>query len=75
MNTLISIASNILYRKENEEYTKFHELIFIADKASYIFSNDGEVVRERELLDYRFTISDKQLDGVITTLKKMKEKK
>ncbi len=80
MNHLISIRTNIIYakkKKENEtdadEYKKFHELIFLVDKPTYRRTNDSDIVREREVEELRFNVSDKAFDEMIKLLVKLKD--
>jgi hypothetical protein len=80
MNHLISIRTNIIYakkKKENEtdkdEYKKFHELIFLVDKPTYRRTNSGDIIREREVEEFRFNISNKGFDEMIKILMKLKD--
>lgn len=73
MNHLLSLRSNIIYSKSKEgEYKRFQELIFLVDKPEYRKSTDGEIVRERGILEMRFTVSElgfEELMNILTALK------
>jgi hypothetical protein len=64
MNHLISINTNIVYSKEEENYKKFFELVFLIDQPKYIRSNAGELVRERVVFSK---------DEVLTIIKEIKQ--
>lgn len=79
MNQLISIRTNILYSKKDkqanethDEYERHQELIFLIDKPSYRFSNEGEIIRERGIDEVRFTVSHKAFDQLLKHLEKLK---
>lgn len=80
MNTLISVRTNIVYAKnkkqdENGEdvFVRHQELIFLVDKPTYRYSNEGEIIRERGLDELRFTVSEKAFDQLIKVLEQLKE--
>ena len=77
MNSLVSIRTNIIYRKEvnagKETYNRHQELIMLVDQPKYTYSNEGEIVRERGLEELRFTVSEKGFQQLIEMLEKMKE--
>lgn len=81
MNTLVSIRTNIVYAKKKkkedshheEEYSRHQELIFLVDKPAYRYSNEGEIIRERQLDELRFTVSEKSFETLIELLKKLKD--
>lgn len=73
MNTLVSVRTNIFYAKKKnqdgkseDEFVRHQELIFLVDKPTYRYSNEGEIIRERGLVDeVRFTVSDKGFEALI----------
>lgn len=73
--SLISVRSNIIYTKHGDEYMKFHELVFVVDESKYKRTNEGEIIREREVSDVRFTISDSKFDALIGLLEHLKNAK
>jgi hypothetical protein len=81
MKHLISISYNKIFKKEvqlfkeEQELTPYYEIVLILDKALYKLNNNREVVRERELEEARFTVSEKSLDFLIGELEKMKKDK
>ncbi len=77
MNHLISVRTNIIYSKSiddegKETYHKFNELIFLTDKPNYRYTNEGTVVRERIVEEFRFTVSEKGFDSLIDILKELR---
>ena len=74
MKSLVSIRTNIFYVKEGEEkYNRHQEIIMLVDKPKYTYLNECEIVRERELEELRFTVSEKDFEQLIKMLEKMKE--
>ena len=80
MNTLVSVRTNIVYAKKKkqdekaeDEFVRHQELIFLVDKPTYRYSNEGEIIRERGLDEVRFTVSDKAFDHLIKLLEKLKD--
>lgn len=78
MNTLKSVRTNIVYAKTKNEkdedvFVRHQELIFLVDKPTYRYSNEGEIIRERGLDEVRFTVSDKAFDQLIKLLEKLKD--
>lgn len=80
MNTLMSIRTNLFYTKKSkinkedkDEFIKQHELIFLVDKPKYSRTNAGEIVRERDIEELRFCVSNEQFDKVIELLKTLKD--
>jgi hypothetical protein len=80
MNQLISIRTNIFYSKEQKAkkddkdlFKKQQELVFLVDKPTYRYSNEGEVIRERGLEEFRFCVSEKAFAQVIDLLTKLKD--
>jgi len=80
MNTLISVRTNVIYSKkkkkdtkEKDEFIKYQELVFLVDKPTYRYSNEGETIRERGLDEVRFTVSQPAFEQLIELLKKLKE--
>lgn len=73
MNHLISVRTNIIYSKTIEEFKRFQELIFLVDQPTYRFSTEGEIIRERQVAELRFTVSDKTFDELIKILLKLKD--
>ncbi len=80
MNSLISIRTNIIYEKVNkendlheDEYKRFNELIFLVDKPVYKFSNEGEIIRERVIEEFRFIVYEKNFDTLIKMLTNLKD--
>ncbi len=82
MKQLLSIRTNILYKKSEkknetdaDEFKKFFELIFLCDKAEYKRTNEGSIIRERGLDETRFVVSEKSMDEFIAQLVQIKEAK
>ena len=80
MNTLVSVRTNIFYAKKKkqdekaeDEFVRNQELIFLVDKPTYRYSNEGEIIRERGLDEVRFTVSDKAFEQLIKLLEKLKD--
>lgn len=80
MNTLVSVRTNIVYAKKKkqdekveDEFVRHQELIFLVDKPTYRYSNEGEIIRERGLDEVRFTVSDKAFEQLIKLLVKLKD--
>lgn len=80
MNHLVSVRHNkvfkeVTYKGENEGgQVKFFEIILILDSASYSLNNSQEIIRNRELKDARFFVSESALDDLIKTLQEIKDK-
>ena len=79
MNTLISVRTNIFYAKKKkkdenseDEFVRHQELIFLVDKPTYHYSNEGEIVRERGIDEVRFVVSDNAFEQLIKHLDKLK---
>lgn len=68
MNTLVSVRTNIFYVKKKDEYIRFKELIFMVDKPTYRYSNEGETIRERGLDEFRLNVSDNTFEELIKIL-------
>jgi hypothetical protein len=75
MNHLISVNTNILYKKEEENYKKYFELVFLVDQPKYIRSNAGEIVRERGIEELRFIVAEDSFDAMIGILTKLRNAK
>lgn len=80
MNTLLSIRSNIVYKKkekknksDEDQFLKFHELIFLVDDPKYSKTNEDEIIRERGVKELRFFVSSKNFEIMIGNLKVMKD--
>ena len=80
MNTLLSVRTNLLYKKkekktkeEPDEFEKHFELVFLVDKAKYQQTNSGEINRERAVDELRFTVSEKSFEELIKILVKFKD--
>jgi hypothetical protein len=80
MNTLVSIRTNIVYAKKpkqdensEDEFVRHQELIFLVDKPTYRYSNEGEIIRERGLDEVRFTVSEKAFETLIKLLTELKD--
>lgn len=77
MNTLVSVRTNIVYAKkkkqDEDEFVRHQELIFLVDKPTYRYSNEGEIIRERGLDEVRFTVSEMAFEQLIKLLEKLKD--
>lgn len=73
MNHLISIRTNILYSKIKDGYRKYQEIIFLIDKPIYRLTNDKDIIREREIEELRFTVSEGAFDEMIKSLVQLKD--
>lgn len=72
MSQLISVRTNIFYSKNGDEYKRNQELIFLLDKPTYKFSNEGEVVRERGIEEVRMMVTESGLEQLIEILQRFK---
>ena len=76
MNHLLQIRSNVLYNKlrnnkeSEDQYQKFHELIFLVDKPSYIQGDDSEnkVILIRGVEELRFIVDQENIQALIDVL-------
>ncbi len=80
MNQLISISQNNYYIKTKDKdgadkFKKYIELVFLVDKPNFIYSNEGEVVRERLLERLAVTLDEKHLDVLILKLLEVQKAK
>ena len=83
MNSLVSVRTNLMYAKkkkkdakDQDEYVRQQELIFLIEKPTYKYSNEGEVIREKSLEEMRFSLpveGIEQLIKLLTQLKDIKE--
>ena len=80
MNTLIQIRTNIYYskkdkkdKKEKDEFIRHNEIILLVDKAKYTHTNSGEIVRERDVDELRFSVTKESLEALIETLTRFKD--
>lgn len=71
---------NIWYAKKKkdsklrqDEFTRIKELIFLYHKPNYKMSNQGDIIQERKLNEFRFSVTDSELDLLIDSLQKLKE--
>lgn len=69
---LITVRTNIFYRKTEGEYEKYYEIIFICQDPQYELSNDLSVQRSRGLEDLRMTVAHENIDTVIEALEELK---
>lgn len=72
----MSVRTNIFYVKKEDEFIRHQELIFLVDKPTYRHSNEGEVIRERGIQEFRFNVSEKAFDQmmiVLSTLQNVEE--
>lgn len=72
MSQLISVRTNIFYSKVGEEYKRNQELVFLVDKPTYKFSNEGEVIRERGIEEVRIMVGEYAYDQLLEILTKFK---
>ncbi len=72
MSQLISVRTNIFYSKVGEEYKRNQELVFLVDKPTYKFSNEGEVIRERGIEEVRIMVGESAYDQLLEILTKFK---
>lgn len=77
MGQLISVATNILYKKvkveEKDVYKKHFELVFLVDEPDFKYSNEGSLIRERKIARQSFNLSEKHFEALIDQLKKLKD--
>ena len=80
MNTLIQIRTNIYYskkdkkdKKEKDEFIRHNEIILLVDKAKYTHTNSGEIVRERDVDELRFSVTKESIEALIETLTRFKD--
>ena len=74
MNQLISVRANVLYVKHDNEYLKVHEVTLLVDESDYRYSTESEVIRDRKINKLIFILPDDAIDGLIDTLKGLKER-
>jgi hypothetical protein len=73
MNSLISIRTNFFYtKKKDDTFAKHYELVFLLEKASYRYTNEEEVIRERGIEEMRFTVSESNFDTMLKLLEQLK---
>lgn len=79
MNTLMSIRTNILYNKkkkvndtDEDEFQRYQELIFLVDKPKYSRTNSGDIIRERDVEELRFVVSDEVYDTMLKLLTELR---
>ena len=76
MNTLKSVRPNIFYVKDNEgNLQKVIELVFLLDKADCRYNTEGEIIRERNIQDFRFLLAESNFDSLIKLLTEIKDLK
>ena len=80
MNTLMSIRTNILYKKKAKaeidddatgdasQFERYQEMIFLIDKPIYSRSNSGEIIRERGVEELRFVVSEAAYANMLQAL-------
>lgn len=78
MKHLLSIRTNIFYNKNKkesgeEEYKKYHELIFLLDNPVYKKTNTDEIIRERGIEEVRFVVSEHAFDQMLLMLTEIKK--
>ena len=80
MNKLHGLNTNTVYHKKPKKhkddpdvFEKFTELIFILERPSYGFKNDGTVIRERAIEECRFTVSNENLETLGKTILALKD--
>jgi hypothetical protein len=73
MKQLSSILTNVYYLKEKDKYERLRELIFLVDKANYIYSNEGDIIRERSIEQVRFSTNENGIGRLIEVLQKIKD--
>lgn len=76
MNELLGIRSNIYYKKvkkgQKHEYERVHELIFLSHKPAYTVNNEGVVIRERAVDEFRVSVTMENMDILIKNLESLK---
>jgi hypothetical protein len=78
MNQLLSVTQNNYYKRSvdkegKETFKKFIEIVFLTDEAGFIYSNEGEIVRQRKINRTPIIFSEEALDMLIERLKQAKE--
>lgn len=73
MNELISVRTNIFYEKEDKKFKRVQELVFIVDKPIYSRSNEGEIIRERGLDEFRLAVDEDSFEKLIEVLENLKD--
>jgi hypothetical protein len=69
MKTLLSVNANIFYEKDKVgELKKIFELVWIVDNPEYQFTNEGEIIRNRGIKEFRFLVNDKAMNKLIESL-------
>lgn len=57
---------------EPEKYERIQELIFLIDKPVYKTSNEGNVIRERAIEAFRFSVTDAGFNALLTMLNQLR---
>ena len=75
MNQIKTIRTNEFFAKQpgSDEIVKIHEIILLVDKPVYKQTNEGEVIRERGLEEFRFCATEKGLTQVVEYLQTLIE--
>jgi hypothetical protein len=80
MNSLVSVRTNLMYAKkkkkdakDQDEYVRQQELIFLIEKPTYKYSNEGEVIREKSLEEMRFSLPVEGIEQLIKLLTRLKD--
>lgn len=73
MEQLISVRTNVFYYKKGNDFLKHHEVILLLDSPNYVRSNEGEVIRERGIVEQRFIIANDNIDKLIAHLESIKD--
>lgn len=75
MNELKSIRANVFYVKESKKnpddednFIKHLEFVLLVDNAKYSQTNEGHIVRERQLQEFKFVINSEAVDKLVKTL-------
>lgn len=74
MNKLLSIRTNIIYLKnKKDEFIKMNELIFLIQSPKYYTTRENDVVKDSEVKEFRFTVSEKFFDSMIEFLSELRK--
>lgn len=80
MANLLSIRQNIKYAKkpkkqqdDADEFIRIDELIFIVENPTYRYTNEGDIVRERKVDQFRIDVLNKDIDLIIKTLEGIRD--
>jgi len=73
MKQIADVRTNIFYTKEGEEYTKMFEVVLLLDCPTYRRTNDGAMIRERDIEEVRIMVTPKNADTLAKLFEGLKD--